>query len=299
MASTYPTTADSFTDPTSSSYLSSPAHSTLHQDENDAIEKIEAKLGTGSSTPTNNTFLIGNGTGSSAWSSLTSAQLAARVSDETGSGVLVFGTQPTIGTPTLTTPKVDTINESTAANGVTVDGLSIKDSKLNTNNSVVTANITDSNVTTAKIADNAITAILLDEVETSDLHNTTAVSATTWTDLKGNQNFTIAGGTASAIEATINASMAIGTTNAAVVSFRFVIDSAGTPVYKYLKGADVIAGKYTGVGVSSTIKFTGLAAGVHTIKSQIYTSANENLLLRASSVAAQEFLQTQVVEYQK
>lgn len=50
---------------------------------------------------------------------------------------------------TITT---DTINENTAANGVTIDGLNIKDSKLNTNNSVVTANITDAAVTVAKRA---------------------------------------------------------------------------------------------------------------------------------------------------
>lgn len=34
-----------------------------------------------------------------------SANLLAAVTDETGTGVLVFGTSPTIGTPTLTTPK--------------------------------------------------------------------------------------------------------------------------------------------------------------------------------------------------
>lgn len=56
----------------------------------------------------------------------------------TGTGNMVRAT-----TPTLVTPKVDTINESTSANGVTVDGLNIKDGKLNTNNSVVTSNITN------------------------------------------------------------------------------------------------------------------------------------------------------------
>lgn len=58
-------------------------------------------------------------------------------------------TSATISNPTLT---VDTISEFTSNNGVTVDGLNIKDSKLNTNNSVVTANITDSAVTSAKVA---------------------------------------------------------------------------------------------------------------------------------------------------
>lgn len=54
----------------------------------------------------------------------------------------------TIDNPVLQT---DTVSEHTAANGVTVDGMNIKDGKLNTNNSVVTANITDSAVTPAKL----------------------------------------------------------------------------------------------------------------------------------------------------
>ena len=48
--------------------------------------------------------------------------------------------------------KVDTVNEVTSANGVTVDGLSIKDAKLVTADSVITANITDDAVTLAKMA---------------------------------------------------------------------------------------------------------------------------------------------------
>jgi hypothetical protein len=44
---------------------------------------------------------------------------------------------------TITT---DTINENTAANGITIDGLNIKDSKLTTADSVVTANYTDGSV---------------------------------------------------------------------------------------------------------------------------------------------------------
>lgn len=54
----------------------------------------------------------------------------------------------TIDNPVLQT---DTVSEHTAANGVNVDGLNIKDGKLNTNNSVITANITDAAVTPAKL----------------------------------------------------------------------------------------------------------------------------------------------------
>lgn len=39
---------------------------------------------------------------------MTSAELAARVSDETGTGALVFGTSPSITTPTITNPTVTT-----------------------------------------------------------------------------------------------------------------------------------------------------------------------------------------------
>jgi len=48
--------------------------------------------------------------------------------------------------------KVNTVSERTAANGVTVDGLSIKDAKLVTADSVITANITNDAVTLAKMA---------------------------------------------------------------------------------------------------------------------------------------------------
>jgi hypothetical protein len=101
MASTYPSSLDNFTNPLNTDKLNNPPHATQHADNNDAIEALQAKVGTGASTPTNNTFLIGNGTGTSAYSALTSAQLAARISDETGTGLSVFNDTPTIITPTI------------------------------------------------------------------------------------------------------------------------------------------------------------------------------------------------------
>lgn len=61
-------------------------------------------------------------------------------------------TSPTINTATISNPTLntDTVNEFTSGNGVTIDGLNIKDSKLNTNNSVVTANVTDAAITPPK-----------------------------------------------------------------------------------------------------------------------------------------------------
>lgn len=49
MASNFPTSIDSLTDPTSSSKLNYPAHSVQHINVNDAIEKLEAKVGADSS----------------------------------------------------------------------------------------------------------------------------------------------------------------------------------------------------------------------------------------------------------
>lgn len=146
----YPTSLDdsaSLPNPGTTDKTNSPSHAALHSDTNAAVEAIEAKLGIGATTPVANSLLFGTGTGVSRWGTITSAELIAAVSDETGTGSLVFGT-----TPTLNTPKVDTINENTPANGVTIDSLNIKDGKLNTNSSVVTANITDGAVTNAKLS---------------------------------------------------------------------------------------------------------------------------------------------------
>jgi len=62
-------------------------------------------------------------------------------------------TSPVINTATIANPTltIDTVSEYTGANGVTVDGLNIKDGALNTNNSVVTANITNDSVTDDKL----------------------------------------------------------------------------------------------------------------------------------------------------
>jgi hypothetical protein len=80
-----------------------------------------------------------------------SATLASLTGTETFTNKTL--TTPTIagGSITGSTISVNAISEETPANGVTVDGLNIKDGKLNTNNSVVTANVTDSAITPAKL----------------------------------------------------------------------------------------------------------------------------------------------------
>lgn len=64
MASSYPTALDSFTDPSASNKLNSPSHSAQHANINDAVEKLEAKVGINSSTvATSIDYLLKNTTG--------------------------------------------------------------------------------------------------------------------------------------------------------------------------------------------------------------------------------------------
>lgn len=136
----FPTSIDTFANPSAGDTTAAVSHAAQHGNANDAIEAIETKLGTGASVPASNTLLRGTGAGTSEFSQLTSAQLAATLSDETGSGSAVFA-----NTPTLVTPKADTINESTPANGVTVDGVLLKDGKMNG------SYITDSSLASAQL----------------------------------------------------------------------------------------------------------------------------------------------------
>ena len=70
MAINYPTSLDSFTNPSASSLLTSPSHAQQHADINDAMEAVQTKLAIGNTvigtytayTPTASGLVIGNGT---------------------------------------------------------------------------------------------------------------------------------------------------------------------------------------------------------------------------------------------
>ena len=70
MASTYPTSLDTFTNPTATDLLTSPSHAQQHSDINDAMEAVQTKLAIGNTvigtyisyTPTLTNLTIGNGT---------------------------------------------------------------------------------------------------------------------------------------------------------------------------------------------------------------------------------------------
>jgi hypothetical protein len=100
MASDFPASLDAFPDPLVNSPLNSPSHAALHQDVNDAVEKIEVKLGVNASPASgasNGRVLMADGAGGSDWSNIGAGNIKTEgapagsllVSDGAGSGAFV------------------------------------------------------------------------------------------------------------------------------------------------------------------------------------------------------------------
>jgi len=126
--------------------------------------------------------------------------------------------------------KVDTIQENTSANGITVDGLNIKDSKLVTANSVVTANITDANVTLAKLAGDSVDATKIADNAISEEHlDVTSITGhTAETSIADGDTILIHDASASALRKMTKANFVsgIGGTNTPAFSVRMASNQA-------------------------------------------------------------------------
>jgi hypothetical protein len=94
-ATSYPGALDSLTNPGATDSVAVVSHSSQHANANDAIEAIEAKVGTGASTAIANTVLAGNGTGSSGWT------LFPTTTNSTATGLGTFGTLLSQGSTTV------------------------------------------------------------------------------------------------------------------------------------------------------------------------------------------------------
>lgn len=125
-------------------------------------------------------------------------------------------------------------------------------------------------------------SVLLNYEATTNLHNGSAVSATTWTDIGSSQTFTVANASSVVEVMTSGAVQYIGGIAGNITVVRIIIDSAGTPQTRR-----IAAGSTTGTGnftpLSGSMVLTGLSAGSHTVKLQMYSLRAGSLYLRALS----------------
>lgn len=127
MAITFPTTLDSFNNPTGTDQLTSPDHATQHSDVNDAVEALEAKVGVNSSAvTTSHDYKLSEVTstdkavGKTATQTLTNKTLTAPVIatiSNSGTITIPTGTDTLVGKATTDTLTNKTLTAARIANG--------------------------------------------------------------------------------------------------------------------------------------------------------------------------------------
>jgi len=229
----FPTNLDTHDDFLENETLDASDHAAKHNAVFDEIEVIEAKIGVDSSAVTSSHDY--------------------KLSGVAGSDKAVSRTgTETLTNKTLTSPKVNTINEETPANGVTVDGLNIRDGKLNTNDSVVTDNITANAVSQSAVSD-------VSDASNNSYNNSLnhAPTAGTFKDVSGlSVNLTTTGG-----DVVVSFSFVCALSVQRNVSARLVVDSDN--LVKQNRDVTTV-GNFLGF----TWVAKGLSAGAHTFKIQ-------------------------------
>lgn len=120
MPTNYPTAIDNGTtlpDPSATNDTNSPSLSSGQGNQNGALIAIETLLGTNATQtePIANSVLLGTGTGTNEWGSLTSAY----TSGSTGTGNFVLASSPTLSSPTINSPTISNPTFTGSLGGIT------------------------------------------------------------------------------------------------------------------------------------------------------------------------------------
>jgi hypothetical protein len=139
-------------------------------------------------------------------------------------------------------------------------------------------------------------SLLLDYSAAADLLNG-ATPANTWLDVISNQTFTVSS-SSSLIHIMVGGVINFIPSTYANSVTRLVIDSGGSTLYKYLGGGIPASNEYFNLlsGVC-TVVLSGLAAGTHTVKLQMFSTTSGNAYCRPATYPGYEFLHIRVVEH--
>jgi hypothetical protein len=261
MATNFPGSIDDSTslpNPSASNATNSPSHAGLHDNENDAIKAIEAKVGTGASTPVAGQVLTATGTGTSAWQAATGA--VSSVAGRTGIVVLAEGDITNLVTD------LSTINTNTGTNTTAITGKAAKGANNDITSLTALTGITESQVT------NLTTDLAAKQATLVSATNIKTVNGTT---LLGSGDLVISSGTGTVTTASVVSAnglagtVATPTTTPAITLSTTVIGIVkgnGTTLSAATAGTDYLTPSGSAAALTSFPTFnqntTGTAAGL-------------------------------------
>jgi len=119
------------------------------------------------------------------------------------------------------------------------------------------------------------TKVQLDYAESTDIANGSTLTANAWNDVGTNQTFTV-----DDVNSVIEISVSGNVLANSQVASRIIIDSAGTPITKYIGGSGSNNPNFANILAGSTVvSITGLATGSHTVKLQANPGTNTGIVI--------------------